>query len=191
MNIQEVANSYAEGKANEAITKAIAQAYIDGFNDGYKSGKENAQVECNDTEFVDLGLPSGTLWSSDFLRNDDEDISYFTYSDIERCSLPTIKQWNELISMCKWTCRNSIDEIFPIQCVGPNGNVLSFSRTGFIKSTYCIEELLVLFWLLDNKDFNVDKKIAMVSYSVSRNPDVKVNTITSFCGFKFPVRLVR
>lgn len=81
MDIQEKANSYADGKANEAITKAIAQAYIDGYKDGYKSGQENAQIGCNDAEFVDLGLSSGTLWASDYLRDENGEICYFTYDE--------------------------------------------------------------------------------------------------------------
>lgn len=37
MDVLEQANKYAEGKANEAITKAIADAYIEGYNAGYKN----------------------------------------------------------------------------------------------------------------------------------------------------------
>ena len=40
MDVIELANNYAEGKANKAITNAIAQAYLDGFNDGYHKGKK-------------------------------------------------------------------------------------------------------------------------------------------------------
>lgn len=86
MDIQEKANSYAEGKAKEAITKAIAQAYIDGYKDGYKSGQENIKTECNDAEFVDLGLPSGTLWASDYLRDANGNISFVTYEEAKNYS---------------------------------------------------------------------------------------------------------
>ena len=34
MNILENAEKYAEGKANQAITKAIADAYIEGYKAG-------------------------------------------------------------------------------------------------------------------------------------------------------------
>ena len=33
MNIIENAKKYAEGKANQAITKAIADAYVEGYKD--------------------------------------------------------------------------------------------------------------------------------------------------------------
>lgn len=101
MNILEIANSYAEGKANEAITKAIAQAYIDGYNDGYKSGKENAQIEYNDAEFVDLGLPSGTLWASDYLKDTEGKVRYLPYMEAKEHSLPSIEQWKELEQYCR------------------------------------------------------------------------------------------
>ena len=35
MNILERADKFAEGKANEAITKAIAQAFVEGYKAGY------------------------------------------------------------------------------------------------------------------------------------------------------------
>ena len=50
--------------------------------------------------WVDLGLPSGTLW-----KNVSED-DYYTYNEAVRIYgkyLPTKEQWNELIQYCQWT----------------------------------------------------------------------------------------
>lgn len=59
MDIQEKANSYAEGKAKEAITKAIAQAYIDGYKDGYKSGQENKKPNVMMRNLLTLACRAG------------------------------------------------------------------------------------------------------------------------------------
>ena len=50
------------------MDKAIAQAYADGYRNGYKDREEEIPVDLRDnkTEYVDLGLPSGTLWSTDY-----------------------------------------------------------------------------------------------------------------------------
>ena len=66
MNILEQADKYAEGKANEAITKAIVEAYIEGYKAGYKNREEEIPLELRDnkTEYVDLGLPSGLKWAT-------------------------------------------------------------------------------------------------------------------------------
>ena len=72
MVLAEKSEKYAAGKANAAIDKAIAQAYADGYRDGYKAREEEIPVDLRDnkTEFVDLGLPSGTLWAKDYERAD-------------------------------------------------------------------------------------------------------------------------
>ena len=71
MNILENAEKYAEGKANQAITKAIADAYVEGYKAGYKDREEEIPMDLRDnkTEYVDLGLPSGTLWASDYEKS--------------------------------------------------------------------------------------------------------------------------
>ena len=76
MNIKESAKAYAEGKAVDALTAAIEQAYADGynagFNDGLASKKDDLPADFdNGVEYVDLGLPSGTKWGADYLKDKD------------------------------------------------------------------------------------------------------------------------
>lgn len=189
MNIQELANSYAEGKANEAITKAIAQAYMDGFNDGYKSRKGNTRIECNDTEFVDLGLPSGTLWASDYVKDSEGKVCYLPYMEAKGYPIPSIEQWKELEQYCKWNASLLSDNSKIFHCVGLNGNVISFSRTGFIESSSCIDFTNVRMWLKDESEkFN---KQSILMCSEKSFPEVSRSTSLMFCGFKLPIRLVR
>lgn len=187
MDIQEIANSYAEGKANEAITKAIAQAYLDGYKDGYKSGKENTQIECNDdVEFVDLGLPSGTLWSSDFVKDSEGKVRYLPYMEAKGYPLPSIEQWKELGKCCQWIGRYSTNTV---DCTGPNGNVISFLLTGYFNTTKKVERRAVYLWLY-SKD--TDKKNSVCIEYDKDNPGNPFPILeNSFVGFKLPIRLVK
>lgn len=184
MDIQEIANSYAEGKANEAITKAIAQAYVDGFKDGYKSGKENIKTECEDAEFVDLGLPSGTLWSSDFVKDENGEICYFTYEEALQYKIPTIEQYNELTSTClRKGFKDNLDQYRGVYFLGTNGNMITFNKTGKLGFNVITNQDISYFWLINDSESNYK----MSAYLASSN-----NSKTGvFCGFKLPVRLVR
>ena len=70
--LQEKAENYAAEKMNELMVKAIAKAYADGYRDGYKECAEDYDIDLyEDVEFVDLGLPSGLLWSSKYRIDED------------------------------------------------------------------------------------------------------------------------
>lgn len=71
--------------------------------------------------FVDLGLPSGTLWSSSTEK------FCFTYNDaIKKYNgkLPTEQQFYELINNCKWEWRGDGYAVF-----GTNGNQIFITGT--------------------------------------------------------------
>lgn len=189
MDIQEKANSYAEGKVNEAMTKLIVQAYIDGYNDGYKNGKKNCRIECNNVEFVDLGLPSGTLWASDYLRDSEGKICYLPYVEAKKYPIPSIEQWKELEQYCRWSASLLSDTSKIFHCIGLNGNVISFSQTGYIKSSSCIDFTDVRMWIKDDSE-KFDKQ-SILMYSENKFPEVSKSTSLLFCGFKLSIRLVR
>ena len=74
MNTVDKAKEYAEGKVTEALTKVVADAYMSGYDAGYQDGIDKVAKDSSleETEFVDLGLPSGTLWASDYVKDGDE-----------------------------------------------------------------------------------------------------------------------
>jgi len=90
MNIIEKADKYADGKANEVITKAIAQAYLDGYRDGYNDRETEipADFRDNKTTYIDLGLPSRTLWSEDY-EKDGNELLYLPYKRADYMKIPT------------------------------------------------------------------------------------------------------
>ena len=192
MNILEQADKYAEGKANDAITKAIAEAFIEGYKAGYKDREEEIPLELRDnkTEYVDLGLPSGTLWSTDYEKSDGNCL-YLPYEKAAYMKLPTKEQWEELKTLCKW--EYVIDNFyiyFRCRCVAPNGKVLTFERTGRRRTAGVVNAQETFFWIEDDTNLNEKNTIHMFN---SKN-DSKCGACElskTFSGYHLPVRLVR
>ncbi len=81
--------------------------------------------------YIDLGLPSGTLWRQ---YNEDYDQLYYTYDKVLsrlrfRDCLPTKEQFEELKYNCSWLWRGS-----GYQVTGPNGNSIYLPAAG---GRYC------------------------------------------------------
>ena len=66
------AKEYTDGKVVDALNQVVADAYMAGYNAGYQDGYNKVVKDSvsEGSEFVDLGLPSGTLWSSDYVKDD-------------------------------------------------------------------------------------------------------------------------
>ena len=170
MEIREKANNYAEKKTNEVLIQAIAQAYIDGYQDGYQACKEEIplDVQKDQTVYVDLGLPSGTLWAAEDECKDGKRM-YLPYVKASAFNLPTEEQWRELLQKCEWDYKyfNGHDKRFV--CIGPNGNVIHFGNTGFKKEekSDMFSAGRVFMWI---KDDSIElQKNAVTMYIMNRN----------------------
>jgi len=89
-----------------------------------QKAEANADVEA---KYVDLGLPSGTLW-----KNKNEEGWLYTFDQAVskyRNSLPSKVQIEELKDFCQWTWTGSGYKV-----VGPNGNSIVLPAAG---SRYC------------------------------------------------------
>jgi len=74
--------------------------------------------------YVDLGLPSGTLW-----KEQNEDNQFYSYDAIVAKygnALPTKEQFDELRTLCEWSWIG-----FGYKVVGPNGSVLIMPSSGY------------------------------------------------------------
>ena len=184
-DLKEIAANYAVGKTNEVMDKAIAQAYSDGYRDGYKDREEEIPVNLRDnkTEYVDLGLPSRTLWAKDYNMKDGK-IQCLPYVKASLFNLPSNEQWEELLRLCRWEFkRDNNSSAYKYYCLGPNGNSLVFYSIplgGFSYSQHKIQ-----FWLQD--DNNEDEKNA-VYMDYIRNPIKEIRK--EFIGNWLPVRSV-
>ena len=197
MNIIEKADKYADGKANEAITKAIAQAYLDGYRDGYNDREAEIPEDFRDnkTTYIDLGLPSRTLWSEDYEKDGDNNRLYLPYERAEYMKLPTLEQWNELISECEieteWYS-NQYSFIKQVKCVGPNGNILRFKTTGKYETDDLISSYDIYFWIEDLGDSTSKKAANFYSQNERSSMQSCIRTMRGvFSGYRLPVRLVR
>ena len=75
--------------------------------------------------WVDLGLPSGTLWK---IRN--EDGGFYNEEEVKKFgrNLPTKRQFEELINSCSWKWNGRGYKI-----VGPNGESIELQALGAVK----------------------------------------------------------
>lgn len=194
--LTEMAAQYAAEKTNELLTNAIAKAYADGYRDGYND-REEIPVELEDeseTEYVDLGLPSGTLWSADYER-EDEDVIYLPYKKASQFCLPTESQWEELDKSCMWEFEyDDKYELTIAKCVGPNGNFLKFECTGIkeIDSRSLFSDMF--FWLVDTREQAEKNAVRMYNAGKGNSPmryRGEAYVGCWFSGYKLPIRLVR
>ena len=191
MDITERANKYAEGKANEAITMAIAQAYTDGYRDGYKDREEEIPVDLRDnkTEYVDLGLPSGTLWATEYEKNEDGKVIYLPYGQASNLNLPTMEQWEELITQCVFSPNYNFNKLISAYFIGPNGKSILFSCSGY-KELYKKEGYNeCYFWIKDKLD--KDNNTSTSVYILQSGAGTRYSEKQMFTGYSLPIRLVR
>ena len=118
----------------------------------------------NAQNFVDLGLPSGTLW-----KTENEDMLYFqgnamySFCNGQIC-LPTTSQWQELIDNCSW---NWIGIGYSI--IGPNGNSIILDADGFgLSSGELVNEgTHGSYWSADGEDYDsngIPKRIGSLNF---------------------------
>lgn len=191
--LTEIAAQYAAENANQMMTDVIAKAYADGYRDGYNDKGEEISVGLSGTEYVDLGLSSGTLWSADYER-DEGGVIYLPHGKASQFCLPTEAQWKELRESCRWEFEYYRYDLAKAKCVGPNGKFLEFRCTG--KEDVDTKSLLsdVFFWLVDTRE-QVDKNAVRMYNPGKGNSPMRyrgeADVSCWFSGYKLPIRLVR
>ena len=89
-------------------------------------------------KYIDLDLPSGTLWMESILEDCDK--YRFTKKEIEENKniiLPTKEQVKELFENCKWTLHKmeSLD-IHSYKVTGKNGNYIHFPLAWYLDTYF-------------------------------------------------------
>jgi len=104
--------------------------------------KDNKPAE---PQYVDLGLPSGTLWADRNIgANSPEEYGvYYTLDEAKTldCTLPSNEQFDELANKCSsiWTTQNGINGRL---LTGPNGNKLFLPAAGYYEDTAHYDECI-------------------------------------------------
>ena len=87
--------------------------------------KESSEAPKNSEGFVDLGLPSGTLWAEENAEG------FFTFDDAVAefgDSLPSARHMAELYECCTWAWD---EERKGYEVTGPNGNAIFLPAAGY------------------------------------------------------------
>ena len=189
------AKKYAEGKLTEALRQVIADAYMAGYNAGYQDGYNKVVKESasEGVEYVDLGLPSGTLWSSDYVKDDKANAIYVTQEGSADYEIPIYEQFKELMDECIWeqkSEKNWTEGGFYYWhewaiCLGPNGNKITFERTGLYEATDCLTKTTEIFFWLNNKEYFYNNCANITLNSLN------IGSENAFSGYKLPIRLVK
>ena len=82
----------------------------------------HAQVAVDDGGWVNIGLPSGTLWKS---TNEPGIFGYYDATSRFGCYLPTKEQLQELVDVCQWLWTGG-----GFKVTGPNGKSIYFPAEG-------------------------------------------------------------
>ena len=184
MDIKERAKLYAEGKALEAITSAIEQAYADGYTAGCKDGLDYwdnlwKSKMVNSVEYVDLNLPSGTLWSSHILISEKNTFAHMTYDEAAQLSIPTEEQFKELLDNCETSViLDKSKTPIGVSFIGRNGNIIEVFYDFTIHGKDQWPNSNYRFWLRDNT--STDNERICAYFKESRQ----------FMGDRLPVMLV-
>ncbi len=192
IELTEKSVEYATGKKDELLINAIAQAYADGYRDGYNDHEEEIPVDLRDnkTEFVDLGLPSGTLWAKEYEKTEEGSLLILPYDKANLLSIPSQDLWEELRDNCVWHEDNKYRNntwVRVYECVGPNGNRIEFTATGYKCSDNCLYYDFSFFWVKGEISNNQGTAtcISGAKYNVTRKYE------NLFTGYHLPVRLIR
>ena len=196
MNTVDKAKEYAEGKVIEALSQVVTDAYMSGYDAGYQDGIDKVAKDSSleETEFVDLGLPSGTLWASDYVKKDDNDMTiYVTQENGADYEIPTYEQFKELMDECKWeqkSEKNWTESGFYYWhdwaiCLGPNGNKITFEKTGLYEATDSLTRTSEIFFWLNNKEY-FHNNCASITFN-----SLNIGSEKMFSGYKLPIRLVK
>lgn len=185
MDIKEKAKAYAEGKAQDAITTAIEEAYAAGYKDGYNEGlssrdnlSPNEIVE--GVEYVDLGLPSGTKWANDFLRDENGKIKLFRYDEARNYNLPNPLQYREFINNTRWSLYDNNQGKKIIKILGANGKQMQWEKLYANIAEFSASKFSYIFWIKD-----------MAENGSERNAAKDSKIIDVFTGYKLPIIIVR
>ncbi len=184
--LREKANNYAEENVNNVLKEAFAKVYADGYREGFIDCKneKNIDLRMNQTIFVDLGLPSGTLWADDYEKSENDDL-FTPYELASIKAIPTKAQWLELKKYARWEFVEEKGIFKFVRCIGPNGNMILFYPIGGIDFAKKVRHDRVLFWIKDETKSNCAVDLWMYNHEGHQYADRDGEDL------KLPLRLVR
>ena len=77
---EQLAKLYCETHADE-IMSLISKAYAEGYRNGRRKSHD---IAIDSVKFLDLGLPSGTLWATQPVYNFPRECNYYNYTLVSK-----------------------------------------------------------------------------------------------------------
>ena len=133
-------------------------------------------------EFVDLALPSGTKWATDYLKDEEGNIIYLPYNEAAKLNIPTREQFYELTNNCRIIQDKFSDDNRGCRILGTNGECVHYHEDFYLEAGNKIKSLFPESWLKDDEEYCMEKTVAHYyeEYYISHE----------FMGLKYPVILV-
>lgn len=143
-------------------------------------------MDINNLQFVDLGLPSGRLWATENIKDENSKEAHFTFNDALEAfgkNLPTREDWKELFdnSTYKWN-----EERKGLDVTGPNGNSIFLPTAGYRYGASVVYYVGIggLYWSSSVlNDYRACYVLILNGYLYTVNYDSRY--------YRFSVRLVR
>lgn len=198
MKIEEqFAKLYCETNADE-ILSLISQAYIEGYRSGFKKSHD---IIIEHVRFLDLGLPSGTLWASTPIHEYPFCCNYYnyvreSYNDVSELNIPTLADFQELVQFCRYTF-NEKSLSKEVSIIGPSGERIQIDINNHlnrpenlnshvrIRQGENVPKGTNMFWLKS------DIKDNEAGVGVVDTDNKGLYSSTHFIGYKLPFLLVK
>lgn len=186
MTKEELAEQFAEQKAEE-LSSILKDAYLKGYDQGRMDF--NRTLKIDGVKYIDLGLPSGTLWSRTPLQYEHYGyhLSLFSYNEASNMQIPTLEQWDEVYKYCRFEGR---------LIIGPSGGRIGYGMApaGYVINSLgegCEKEMNKL-WLKGDVDAENNAPV-MVFDLAGKAPNYEniIGKDVHFIGYKLPVFLVK
>lgn len=182
MDIKSKATEYVDDALLDSLREIVEKAYADGYAEGCEDSKSSVDVELDDDDWVDLGLPSGTLWAADYVKDDEGDIIYLPYDQAVQYELPTEEQLEELHQECEISFSGGRE----VSVLGPNGKTLNISTRGYYGVKDHEDYGNAYFWVQSDRQGNNQSCARSVANRYS-----SLLSTTLFKGYWLPIRVVR
>ena len=186
MTKDEFAEQFAEQKVEE-LKAIVKESYLKGYEQGCLHAYQPPSID--DHVVVDLGLPSGTMWTKEPLCILDYGYKQkkMSYQEASKLSIPTEEQWDEVCKYCRFEGR---------YIIGLSGERIGY---GWAPSGYLIRSLgegceanKNMFWL--KGDIDDENNAPVMVYDLDGEaPNYKITKGKGvhFIGYKLPVFLVK
>ena len=189
MNIKEEAKKYAQDRIISLLEQAVADAYVKGYNAACEelNNEKGKIVEVDGLKFIDMDLPSGTLWCTELYGE-----SYLSkghlmnFQEAVKYSLPTWDQCLELFRECKVTNNKKNDGIVILSKSSKKISLRSISGV----YPYDFQDRFISFWL----NAQSSSAYCAMTEDLDKKKDgaiIHVSRKWKFEGDKLPILLVK